>query len=212
VAPAPGAKIGVPEAPTELDVGFSYRWRVDLHAFLAGGIGLGDGYGTPLGRVLIGFRYTAPAPKRELTWAEADADHDGVLNQVDRCPNEPGPVENDGCPDLDSDNDGIIDRLDRCPDRAGVAVAFGCPDYDTDGDNVPDRVDKCPTEPGSPAFQGCPQQDTDKDGVPDAIDRCPDKAGPAANDGCPDIDSEHRLRRRRPRRSAGQVPIRRRSL
>jgi outer membrane protein OmpA-like peptidoglycan-associated protein len=190
VAPPPGAHIGIAEAPAEIDAGFSYRWRVDLHAFIAGGVGLGDGFGNPTYRVLIGFRYTAPERKRDLTWAEEDSDHDGILNQVDRCPNEPGPAENEGCPDLDSDSDGIIDRLDRCPDRAGVPINGGCPDYDTDGDNVPDRLDKCPNERGSPAFGGCPQLDTDKDGVPDTVDRCPDKPGPVENDGCPDIDSD----------------------
>ena len=48
-----------------------------------------------------------------------DADGDGVLDNVDNCPNVPG---NDpfGCPmaamaPMDSDNDGVVDASDQCP-------------------------------------------------------------------------------------------------
>lgn len=44
---------------------------------------------------------------------------------------------------VDSDGDGVIDQLDQCPNTpAGVAVnTHGCP-LDTDGDGVPDYKDK----------------------------------------------------------------------
>jgi hypothetical protein len=190
VAPPRGGRIGAPEAPIELDAGLSYGWRIGLRAFIAGGVGLGEGYGVPTGRWLLGLRYIAPAMKRELTWAERDDDHDGILNATDRCVREFGPIENEGCPDGDLDNDGLIDRKDTCPDRPGPVDNAGCPDYDTDGDNVPDRLDKCPKEPGPLVTQGCPQADRDRDGVADAVDRCPDQPGASENDGCPDIDSD----------------------
>ena len=44
----------------------------------------------------------------------------------DRCPDEPGPRENGGCPDVDADRDGLPDRLDRCPTLPGPGPD-GCP-------------------------------------------------------------------------------------
>lgn len=48
----------------------------------------------------------------------------------------------------DRDGDGVIDDLDKCPDTPkGVKVdARGCP-LDSDGDGVPDYLDKCPGTP-----------------------------------------------------------------
>ena len=87
----------------------------------------------------------APAPP-------ADADGDGVPNDLDKCPTTPpGRVVNaEGC-QLDSDGDGVVDGDDQCPDPpAGVSVdATGCPP-DADGDGVPDYLDECPdTEAGA---------------------------------------------------------------
>ena len=60
----------------------------------------------------------------------ADSDRDGVIDELDRCPNTPVGVKVDrkGCP-LDSDKDGVADYLDKCPDTpAGVKVdSDGCP-------------------------------------------------------------------------------------
>ena len=190
VAPPRGGSIGTPDAPTELDVGLAYATARGLRIFAAGGFGIGEGYGAPAARFIVGARYTVPAMHRELPWAERDDDHDGTLNAIDRCVREAGPKENEGCPDGDLDADGVLDRLDRCPDRAGIADNAGCPDYDTDGDNIPDRLDRCPKERGFAVSQGCPAQDSDHDGVPDTIDRCPTLAGVAQNDGCPDTDSD----------------------
>jgi outer membrane protein OmpA-like peptidoglycan-associated protein len=73
-----------------------------------------------------------PAPPREKAPppADPDTDHDGVVDRVDACPREPGPVENRGCPvraaEEDRDHDGVPDRLDRCPDQVGPSPD-GCP-------------------------------------------------------------------------------------
>jgi outer membrane protein OmpA-like peptidoglycan-associated protein len=69
--------------------------------------------------------------------------------------------DEDGCPDADNDNDGIVDRMDACPNNPGPIENRGCPivDVDTDGDGIVDRLDKCPTEPG-PAPDGCPKKYT----------------------------------------------------
>ena len=59
-----------------------------------------------------------------------DSDGDGVPDADDDCPNEAGPVENNGCPDVgpgDADGDGVLDPDDDCPNEAGPASNNGCP-------------------------------------------------------------------------------------
>ena len=60
-----------------------------------------------------------------------DVDEDGILDVDDACPNDPGPPENNGCPDPDRDGDGVLDRDDRCPSRAAGPIPDprrrGCP-------------------------------------------------------------------------------------
>jgi outer membrane protein OmpA-like peptidoglycan-associated protein len=125
-----------------------------------------------------------------------DSDHDGVLNNRDRCADTPegAQVDASGCP-ADSDNDGVPNGVDRCPNTAvGATVdASGCP-RDSDGDNIPDGVDKCPDTPQGVLVdaRGCPK-DTDSDGIPDGLDRCSDTPQGATVDalGCPgDEDSD----------------------
>ena len=126
--------------------------------------------------------------------APKDTDGDGIVDADDKCPNEPGPKENQGCPDKDSDGDGIVDRMDKCPneaeDKDGFEDQDGCPDNDNDKDGVADKDDKCPNEAGPAENQGCPDKDTDGDGIVDRLDKCPDqpetKNGYQDEDGCPD--------------------------
>lgn len=113
--------------------------------------------------------------------AEPDDDSDGVANSQDKCPNQAGPKSLDGCPD--SDEDGIVDTKDRCPKKKGLRELGGCPDKDLDG--VTDAEDKCPNEPGKKEFEGCP--DRDKDLIPDYMDDCPTDSGVFENKGCPPV-------------------------
>jgi outer membrane protein OmpA-like peptidoglycan-associated protein len=84
-----------------------------------------------------------------LVQAPLDSDGDGVVDEVDKCPNTPKGMEVDaqGCP-LDSDGDGVINDADNCPSTPpGVSVdSYGCPP-DSDGDGVPDYLDQCPSTP-----------------------------------------------------------------
>jgi hypothetical protein len=72
------------------------------------------------------------APNAEPT----DADHDGIVDSLDKCVNEPedrdGFADDDGCPDADNDNDGIADAADKCPLQPETKNNFvdddGCPD------------------------------------------------------------------------------------
>jgi OOP family OmpA-OmpF porin len=88
---------------------------------------------------------------------------------------------------LDTDGDGILDNLDSCPQVAGVIRYQGCPVPDRDQDGIDDEEDKCPDVKGVVAYAGCPMPDKDQDGIADAEDKCPDLAGSAVNGGCPEI-------------------------
>jgi outer membrane protein OmpA-like peptidoglycan-associated protein len=125
----------------------------------------------------------------------ADADHDGVPDKRDACPDTPvgATVDKRGCPS-DADSDGVFDGIDKCPDTPhGATVdATGCP-HDQDNDKVLDGIDQCPDTPaGMPVdAKGCPP-DSDGDGVRDDLDKCPNTPAGATVDptGCP-IDSDH---------------------
>ena len=146
-----------------------------------------------------------------INFGGKDSDADGIYDQHDDCPFEPGLEEFNGCPDTDgdgipdkddscpttagmaefngcadSDGDGIADPNDKCPDVAGLAKFGGCPD--TDGDGIEDAKDACPEVAGLRRFRGC--ADTDGDGIADPKDKCPNEAGPADNDGCPNPTEE----------------------
>ena len=115
--------------------------------------------------------------------ADTDADKDGVKDCCDKCPEVPGLAEFDGCPD--TDGDGVQDSKDKCPTVAGLKALHGCPDKD--GDGVADGDDACIDVPGPKGNSGCPYKDTDEDGIIDIIDRCVETPGPESNEGCPEI-------------------------
>ena len=86
-----------------------------------------------------------------------DVDGDGIANAADACPFVVGVAPN-GCPaDPDADKDGVLVPVDKCPAQAGTA-SDGCPDTDGDGvsDRVDaclkvkgDKADGCPSEIGA---------------------------------------------------------------
>ena len=135
-----------------------------------------------------------PPKKKEMEEEEekkmedllADSDEDGIVDELDLCPQEAGLEALDGCPD--KDEDGIADYKDSCPDQFGSIALKGCPDSDEDG--VSDNEDECPNMAGSIANRGCPDDDADQDGIPNDLDRCPTVAGPASNGGCPEVDTD----------------------
>jgi OmpA-OmpF porin, OOP family len=128
--------------------------------------------------------------------AVGDADGDGILDDVDKCPRIPedldGFEDQDGCPEDDNDKDGINDKIDACPlvpeDRDNFEDDDGCPDLDNDKDGIADKIDACPNDAeDKDSFEdddGCPDLDNDKDGIPDLKDKCPLEPG-VPPDGCP---------------------------
>ncbi|MBU1239553.1 OmpA family protein, partial [Myxococcota bacterium] len=143
-----------------------------------------------------------------------DRDGDGIINRLDKCPDDPEDFDNfedtDGCPDPDNDGDGVKDKDDKCPgtdadkadnfaktkeDMDGFEDGDGCPDPDNDKDGIPDARDKCPGTDADKADNFAKTKE-DMDGFEDG-DGCPDpdndKDGiPDAKDKCPgkDIDVE----------------------
>jgi OmpA-OmpF porin, OOP family len=129
-------------------------------------------------------RYKLSTVSIAYRFDKKDTDRDGIPDEKDACPKEPGSVKMNGCPD--KDNDGVADKDDDCPETFGLASLKGCPD--TDGDGIRDKDDTCPDEAGLVALQGCP--DRDKDGIADKDDVCPDIAGLPTLKGCPDTDKD----------------------
>jgi outer membrane protein OmpA-like peptidoglycan-associated protein len=198
-----GSAFAKTNTPLELLIGGHYliadSWRVGLGV----APGLTRGLGEPAVRYLASVEW-APQPPPP---PPADRDHDGILDDEDACPDEPGVKTDDpktnGCPPppppppSDRDKDGIIDSEDACPDVPGVKTddpkTNGCPP-DRDHDGILDSDDACPDVPGvktdDPKTNGCPPDpDRDKDGIPNDQDACPDTPGPHNDDpkknGCP---------------------------
>ncbi len=109
-------------APLSARAGLRARvWR-KLGFELGAGKGLGQaGYGHEDYRIFMGVRWDDLRPEP----VPGDRDGDGVPDAEDRCPDEPGPKELEGCPDRDSD--GVPDIDDKCPDEPGPAQNEGCP-------------------------------------------------------------------------------------
>ncbi|MCX4242234.1 OmpA family protein [Paraliomyxa miuraensis] len=99
-----------------------------------------------------------PVPPPYVAPVDPDRDKDGILNEADQCPDEPG-VEPSGCPD--TDGDGFIDKEDACIEVPGVEPD-GCPLKDSDNDKIYDLEDDCPFEKetynGIDDIDGCPDE------------------------------------------------------
>ena len=73
---------------------------------------------------------------------DPDRDGDGTPDTTDRCPDQPGPANTQGCPDTDAD--GVADIDDRCPEAGefaeqGCAAEVGFP-IDVNGDKQADLI------------------------------------------------------------------------
>jgi outer membrane protein OmpA-like peptidoglycan-associated protein len=121
------------------------------------------------------------APKRVTIKTQTDKDGDGILDNVDTCPEQPEDKDlfddTDGCPDPDNDGDNVLDPLDGCKNTPGPVENEGCPYGDRDGDGINDKADACPEAPedkdGDRDADGRPDVDIDGDGVEDCTDGCP---------------------------------------
>lgn len=133
-----------------------------------------------------------------------DVDNDGVLCDVDNCPETWNPYQedmnNNGIGDVcdDQDGDGVYDADDNCPvdwnqtqansdnDEHGDACD-NCPQidnpdqWDVDNDSHGDECDNCPL------VYNYDQLDTDGDDVGEICDNCPDEPNPTQADDDHDL-------------------------
>jgi outer membrane protein OmpA-like peptidoglycan-associated protein len=65
---------------------------------IAGTGGVTSGYGNPDWRLIGMLAYTMPE-KKEVVVPDPDRDGDGIPDRIDDCPDEPGLIENQGCPE-----------------------------------------------------------------------------------------------------------------
>ena len=97
----------------------------------------------------VGFKWTADGPAAVTFDPANDADQDGLCGDVDNCPNDANPgqedADGDGCDDCAVGTDGFGPLADNLPANDGL---------DTDGDGVCDLSDT----------------DIDNDGVLNAAD------------------------------------------
>jgi OOP family OmpA-OmpF porin len=169
--------------PVEGLFGLHYDVTRDVRVGAGAGTGLTRGFGAPQFRGLLNLEY-APAYEK--------------LEPPPPQPPPPQPPPPQPLPPADADGDGVPDQVDACIDVPGVATddpkTNGCPP-DRDGDGILDKDDACPDVKGiktdDPKTNGCPDTDRDKDGIPNDVDACPDQAGPKTDDpkttGCPRV-------------------------
>ena len=163
---ASSSNAGQRDTPTELVAGA--RYALPGPWMLQGGLGFGltSGVGAPGARGLLMLAYASdlrrpvailPPPTPVAVEpiqpdVNADKDGDGIVDRLDKCPDQAedkdGFEDDDGCPDPDNDNDGIADALDKCPDEAEDKDGFedddGCPDPDNDKDGIADARGQVP--------------------------------------------------------------------
>lgn len=197
--------------PVEAVLGAKLQLGPSVRLGAAAGRGFTHGIGAARFRFLASLDWfpapvAAPAGSGEPVPLR-DLDGDGVADELDACPDSPGPahpldLQHSGCPDPgDADGDGITDDVDACPAQRGLpsgdAATHGCAPSDRDHDGVVDTIDACPDTPGvqtaDPLRSGCPA-DSDGDGINDADDACPGVAGPRdrapKRHGCPKVRIE----------------------
>ncbi len=90
-------------------------------AILQIGIAPLPGAASPDGPEVIAPVPTTQPPRPHRREPITDRDGDGLLDEVDSCPDAPedkdGFMDDDGCPDPDNDNDGVLDVSDSCPNE-----------------------------------------------------------------------------------------------
>lgn len=113
------------KTPLELLLGLQAPMGRGFGLLVGGGTGIGSepGLGRETLRLFAAVDFRGDLVRYRPT--EGDMDGDGVPDELDKCPTDPGPAELDGCPDRDGD--GIPDFEDRCPNQAGPATNDGCP-------------------------------------------------------------------------------------
>ena len=172
--------------PIEVLGGVQAYFAEDFVVNGGAGAGLTNGVGAPDFRIFASIGYV---PRRKI---DRDRDGDGIMDDVDACPDDPEDFDafqdQDGCPELDNDGDGVLDTADGPADSTGYGACR----------NLPEDFD------GFEDTDGCPDPDNDKDGFPDVKDGPKEATGFGAcrdmpedfdgfqdDDGCPEPDNDN---------------------
>ena len=131
------------QIPSEVFLGLRWQTKHGVTITIGGSFGAACSFGAPAFRLFNGVTWQ-PSSSREqeeinriLESRSLDPDDDGVIGEQDQCPEQPGPPENRGCPDVDTDGDTVVDRLDRCPDDPQDALGKdGCPVAFVEGNQI----------------------------------------------------------------------------
>jgi hypothetical protein len=102
-----------------------------------------------------------------------------ALFTLGRTPWPEKPSAAPSAPPPDQDHDGVPDDVDRCPTEPGQPPTGCPPPKDTDTDDIPDEADKCPTNPEDgrepDPTDGCPSAPTSPETKPSEKDDPADK-------------------------------------
>lgn len=131
------------QIPAEVILALRWQTKHGITWTFGGSFGAACAFGSPALRLFNGLTWQ-PSFSREqerinkiLEDETNDPDGDGLTGDVDKCPDEPGPAINNGCPEIDSDGDGLVDSDDGCPQTPqGPTGQDGCPPARIDGDRI----------------------------------------------------------------------------
>jgi outer membrane protein OmpA-like peptidoglycan-associated protein len=136
------------DVPAELLFGLRWYSSTGLTFTVGGGGGCGCSLQAPSLRFFSSIVWV-PAKTSEWEALEnfkkppepppppSDQDSDGVTDDKDICPKEPGLADRGGCPIRDADGDGVEDSIDRCPSvAAGPGGKSGCPMASIQGNKI----------------------------------------------------------------------------
>lgn len=131
------------QVPMEALLGIRWQTKQGITITFGGSFGAACGFGSPAIRFFNGIVWTPKTSQEQeeinrlMQRDSDDPDHDGLIEQADKCPDMPGSPVNFGCPDMDRDEDGWVDRDDECPEiAAGPRGKKGCPVVYIRGDEI----------------------------------------------------------------------------
>lgn len=165
-------------------------------------------------QTLAGSGVTTPRAANVQACVKLDRDDDGVVNMVDKCPDNTKEQltkgiyldgERRGCP-IASDDDDVPDYRDDCPNDTAETLAKGvngrgCP-KDSDHDLIADFIDHQPNNSPEAISAGVDTHgiplDSDGDKVPDYRDDCPKNTKAAQSKGidkrgCPNDSDQDKV-------------------
>ncbi|HEX3758521.1 MAG TPA: OmpA family protein [Kofleriaceae bacterium] len=95
-------------------LGARYHFPGGIRAGAGVGAGLTQAPGSPAVRVIFTVGYSPEPPLRAIAPRPNDRDGDGIIDNLDKCPDQPedynGYQDDDGCPDvLETDKDRVVD-------------------------------------------------------------------------------------------------------